>query len=140
MKLDSSAFVADKHLLEALEKCSSPIACRKNLELFMQCAPPIGVFILRQGQVHLSMASQTGGIVLRIAALPGSVLGLPGVMSNQPYSLTARASRGARLGFVTREDFSRILLETPELSMHVLRILAAEVRSVRSVLAGQSLC
>jgi hypothetical protein len=49
--------------------------------------------------------------------------------------LTATAHRGADLSFVERESFSRLMLSQPPLSLHVLRVLAAEVRTARRLLS-----
>jgi hypothetical protein len=41
---------------------------------------------------------------------PGSLLGLPALSGDEPYSMTAVAHAGAVLGFVTRDVFSRLML------------------------------
>ena len=137
VKLDSSAFVAEKDLLEALEKYSSVVECEEDRNLFVQEETPVGLYIVREGEVTLTMSSPSGQEVMCILAAPGSVLGLPGLLGNQPYSLTARAHRGAKVSFVTREDFSNLMLGSPALSLHVLRVLAAEVRTARRVLSEE---
>ena len=134
VNFDSSAFVADQELVEALEKCSTPVDCDEDRNLFIQGETPVGLYIVREGDVALSMASPSGDEIMRASAPAGSVLGLPGLLSSQPYTLTAKAKRGSRLSFVTGEDFSRLMLNSPELSMLVLRVLAAEVRTARRVL------
>ena len=56
------------------------------------------------------------------------------MIGNQPYTLTAKAAQGAELGFVSTQDFSSLMLENPGLSLKVLRVLAAEVRTARSAI------
>ena len=136
MKLDPSAFVADKELLEALEARSTLIACDTDRILFHQGEMPNGLYILRSGLATLSMTSLTGEQIISTPAPPGALLGLPGFISDQPYSLTAKASKGAELGFVSRETFSDLMLSNPALSLKVLSVLAAEVRAARSAIAG----
>ncbi len=68
---------------------------------------------------------------MSIPVAPGSLLGLPALIGNQPYSLTAKALKGAELCFVSREEFSRLMLNEPHLSLCILRVLAAEVRTAR---------
>jgi CRP-like cAMP-binding protein len=58
-------------------------------------------------------------------------MGLPGLVGNNPYSLTAEAKKGAEVSFVARDEFSRLMLTEPSLAMMILRVLAAEVRSAR---------
>jgi CRP-like cAMP-binding protein len=64
----------------------------------------------------------------------GSLLGLPGLIGDEPYSLTATARKGAELKFVSREDFLVVMSGDPLLSFKVLQVLAAEVRSARQAL------
>ncbi|MGB7547396.1 MAG: cyclic nucleotide-binding domain-containing protein [Terracidiphilus sp.] len=134
MKLDSSAFVADRELIEALEKRCAPILCEEDRILFAQGELSTGLYILRAGRATLSMASPAGDTFMCIPVSAGSVLGLPALIGNQPYSLTAKALRGAELSFVSREDFSQVMLVEPSLSLSVLRVLAAEVRTARYAL------
>jgi CRP-like cAMP-binding protein len=135
LKLDPSAFVADKELLEALEARSTLIACDTDRILFHQGDLPNGLYILRSGSATLSMTSLTGEQIISTPVPPGSLLGLPGFISDQPYSLTGKASKGAELGFVSRESFSDLMLSNPALSLKVLSVLAAEVRAARSALS-----
>ena len=135
MNLDSSAFVAERELIEALEKRSALLVCAEDRVLFTQGQAPNGLFIVRSGKATLTMESPTGGIIMCITAFAGSLLGLPALIGNEPYTLTAKAFKGAELGFVTREDFSSLMLSDPSLAMKILRVLAAEVRTARHAIA-----
>lgn len=135
MKLDSSAFIADRELIEALEKLSAPIVCEEDRILFKQGESPNGLFILRAGSATLTMQSPAGDEVMCVSTSAGSLLGLPGLIGNEPYTLTAKAVQGAELSFVTREEFSRLMLTEPSLSLRVLRVLAAEVRTARKAIS-----
>ena len=126
-----SAFVANTELLEALERHATPVDCTGGRVLFRQGEDPAGVYILRSGHARLTMLSVAGEVVLRLAAGPGSVLGLPALLGNKPFSLTAEAEAGADVAFVPSDSFSRLMAEAPTLSFRVLQILAAEVHSAR---------
>jgi CRP-like cAMP-binding protein len=128
LKLDPSAFVADKELLDALEKRSTLIVCDEDRILINQGDLPSGLYVLRVGSATLSMTSQSGETIMC------TLLGLPGFIGDQPYSLTCEASKGTELGFVSREDFSDLMLSNPALSIKLLAVLAAEVRSARNAL------
>jgi CRP-like cAMP-binding protein len=80
------------------------------------------------------MTSQQGQTVLSVAAKDGSLLGLPGLISNQPYSLTAVARAGARVSFLGRSEFTTLMESNPPLAFKILQVLAAEVRSARNAL------
>lgn len=135
MKLDPSAFVADQDLLDALEKHSTTVVCDQDRVLFRQGDEPAGLYVLRSGSATLTMTSPTGEVVLKTAVTAGALLGLPGFIGGQPYSLTAQVLKGARLGYINRDDFADLMLGNPTLSIKVLSVLAAEVRSARSAIS-----
>lgn len=131
MKLDSSAFVADRELMQALELRSQPVHCNADRILFRQGEPPSGLFLLQSGAAELTMTSHEGHEIFHISAAAGSVLGLPALIGSQPFSLTAKAAPGAKVRFVPAEEFSRMMADQPALSLSILRVLAAEVRTAR---------
>jgi CRP-like cAMP-binding protein len=131
---DSSAFVADPDLLRVLETRATPVLCRTEKLLFNQDEPPAGIYIIREGGATLAMHSFDGRQIFSIEAPPGSLLGLPALISDQPYSLTAIAHAGAKVSFVGRSDFFAIVQADPLLSMKMLKVLAAEVRTARESL------
>jgi len=133
--LDSSAFVAEQDLIDALEHLSIQILCERDRVLFKQGESPAGLYILRRGKASLTMESATGAPILSVTAFPGSLLGLPALVGNEPYTLTAVALKGAELGFVKREDFSSLILTDPTMAVKVLRVLAAEVRTARHAIS-----
>jgi len=135
VKLESSAFLADPELLRALKERSTELDCSQDHLLFDQGERAAGLYILLEGVADLTMRADDGNIVVSVSAFAGSLLGLPAVIGNEPYSLTAVAKQGATVGFVGREDFSRIMLTEPALSGLILRVLAAEVRTARRALA-----
>ena len=135
LNVDSSSFIAEKELIEALEKRSSTVVCQEERKLFVQGGAPSGLYLLRKGTATLSMESPTGGTLMSITLHPGSLLGLPALIGGEPYTLSATAGAGSELGFVSREDFNSLMLSDPALSIRVLRILAAEVRSARHAIS-----
>ncbi len=135
VNFDSSSFVAEKELIEALEKRSSTVVCTEPRCLFTQGGAPAGLFILRKGAARLTMQSPTGGSLLSIGLHAGSLLGLPALVANEPYTLTANAEKDAELGFVTKEDFNSLMLADPSIALRVLRVLAAEVRTARHAIS-----
>jgi CRP-like cAMP-binding protein len=134
LKLDPSTFVADPELILALKKEAAAISCGEDRILFRQGESSVGLFILNEGEVTLTMKSDLEESVVCIDAIPGSLLGLPGLVGNQPYTLTAIAHTGAQLSFVTRESFTSLMQRDPHMSLKVLQVLAAEVRSARNAI------
>jgi CRP-like cAMP-binding protein len=131
MNLDPSAFVAAPELLQALEKRSTAISCSGECVLFHQGEIPSGLYIVDKGDTTLTMTSPNGKQVMSFHAPAGSLLGLPGLISNEPYTLTAVARNGARLSFISRDEFTNLMQDNPLLALKMLEVLAAEVRSAR---------
>jgi CRP-like cAMP-binding protein len=134
VNLDSSAFVAHPQLLQALLERSTSVDCETDRLLFHQDEPPTGVYILHQGAVTLTMAAHDGRQIFSLDVTAGSLVGLPAVVSDRPYSLSAVARAGSQVGFVGRSDFFALMQAEPSLSLKMLQILAAEVRTAREAL------
>jgi CRP-like cAMP-binding protein len=134
VNLDPSAFVADPQLIKALESRSTTVACDNERVLFRQGDDPVGLYLVHKGEVTITMDSRKANATLSFQAAAGSLLGLPGLIGNEPYTLTAVARTGAQLSFVTRDSFLALMQSDPMLSMKVLQVLAAEVRTARNAI------
>jgi CRP/FNR family transcriptional regulator len=132
--LDPKSFVADPELFQALEERSTPVACDEELLLFRQGEPPVGLYILHSGEATLSIESDEGVPILSVKASAGSLLGLPSLLGNQGYSMTAIAHAGAQVSFVPEDEFTALMKASPQLSLKILQVLANEVRSARRAL------
>ncbi|MGB6856076.1 MAG: cyclic nucleotide-binding domain-containing protein [Terracidiphilus sp.] len=134
LQLDPTAFLADRELIRVLNDHATPIVCKTDRILFHQDDPAVGLYILLEGKVTLSMDSHQVQPILSGEASDGSILGLPGLISDQPYSLTAIARAGARVSFLARAEFHELMHSNPVLGFKILQVLAAEVRSARKAL------
>ena len=136
MTLDPKAFVADRELLNSIEPLADSLDCVSEKVLFCQGDEPTGVFVLRTGAVELSMVSHSGDMLMNTVVNAGSLIGLPGVIGDQPYSLSAVAYPGSELGFIPIDRFADFMRRNPNDSMKVLQVLAAEVRSARAAIGA----
>jgi CRP-like cAMP-binding protein len=134
LQLDPSAFIADQELIQALQTYAMKVSCGGDCILFRQGDAPAGLYIINKGEVILTMSSLAGESVLSIQVPPGSVLGLPGLIGNEPYTMTAIANCGAEISFVPRNDVLALMQTNPILSLKLLPVLAAEVRSARQAM------
>jgi CRP-like cAMP-binding protein len=66
-----------------------------------------------------------------IRAAATSLLGLPGIVGSEPYTLAATARKGSEVKFVTRGAFEDLMRAEPSLSFNVLQVIATEVRAAR---------
>jgi CRP-like cAMP-binding protein len=112
------------------------VPCLTGRILFNQGDVPVGLYFLKTGMVSLIMKTEKGKKLVHLTVRPGSVLGLPAIVSNEPYTLSAMAHHGSEVDFVARKDFEELIQAQPSLYPKVLEILAAEVRSARFVLSG----
>lgn len=124
-------FAADRALVQALELRCQRIPCIEEGTLFRQGDNPSGLYILKSGEATLTMESRPGRTVICVHAGAGSVLGLPGVIANEPYTMTALVRGGSEVRFVTRSDFEEMMRMEPSLYPMVLQVLAVEVRAAR---------
>jgi CRP-like cAMP-binding protein len=134
VNLDPSAFVADPELIRELEVQSTQIACPEDRVLFRQGDAPMGLYILKSGKAALTMNAPSGEEIVTSNASSSSLLGLPGLIGNEPYTLTAVASAGSEVSLLSRDSFTTLMRTNPLLALKVLQILAAEVRSARSAI------
>jgi CRP-like cAMP-binding protein len=133
--VDHDSFSADPRLARALENRSSSIPCSEGQILFSQGERPKGLHILRTGEAALIRQTVAGKIVMCRRASAGSLLGLPAVIANEPYTLSAMVRSGSDIGFVGRNEFEELMRKEPSLYPFVLEVLAAEVRSARLALS-----
>ncbi len=138
MNFEPSAFVAEPDLFSVLRKHALAMDCRVDTPLFRQGEEPTGLHILQGGEATMILEDPQRLEVASVPLAPGALLGLPALISDKPYSMSAVAKAGAQVGFVTRHTFSALMLSEPLLAMMVLRVLAAEVHSARSAIAERA--
>jgi CRP-like cAMP-binding protein len=138
MNFEPSAFVAESDLFSVLRKHAFAIDCRVDTPLFQQGEDPTGLHILQSGEATMILEDSQRLQVASVPLAPGALLGLPALISDKPYSMSAVAKAGAQVGFVTRHTFSALMLSDPLLALMVLRVLAAEVHSARSAITERT--
>jgi len=125
---------AEAELVRALEKWSIPIPFRSGEILFKLGDAPDHAYFVKAGEVLLTMPV-SGGAEWTVRAGEGSILGLPAIMGNEPYSLTATVSRESQICRLSREKFHELMHENPRVCCNVLQILAGEVLAARAALS-----
>lgn len=134
MREDS--FVARTLFFDALDSRSTQLECNENLLLFRQGDRPCGLYLVRSGEVSLTLLSPTGQIVASFSAYSGAVLGMPAVTENASYTLNAIDRKGSEVHFIPADAFWEMLQVNPALYPHVISMLSMEVRAARALLAG----
>jgi CRP-like cAMP-binding protein len=131
-----NSFIADRTLIQALEQRSISVPCSKGRILFKQGEAPLGLYLLKTGKASLIMVTDKGEEVVHLTVGSGSILGLPAIVGNEPYTLSALAYHGSEVSFLARKDFEELIQALPSLYPKVLEVIAAEVRSARLALTG----
>ncbi len=125
-------------LFRALFRLSVPVEYSANCSLFRQGDQPTGLYLVSEGEASLVMFSSADSIIGSFTAGTGSILGLPAVVSKEPYTLSAIVRKGSIIRFVAMQDFERTLEREPTLYPSVLGLLANEVRAARALLSGSA--
>jgi CRP-like cAMP-binding protein len=114
-------------LVAALEEIGASLKVRSGALLFAEGEPPSGVFVVLSGVIRLLLH---GKRFYRDAG-PGSIVGLPAAVSDQPYSLSGKALEDCEVVQVEQKAMMTLLASRTDLSWHVVSILAEEVRRMR---------
>ena len=125
-----SECVADCELAAAIEARSKLQKITNKRQLFRQGQSAEKLYLLHHGQAVLTSRLPDGAI-LGFRAVPGSLIGLPAIAGNQPYSMTATVMKHSEIYSISLSTFREIVGKNPRLSFRVLEILAAEVKSAR---------
>ena len=130
--VDSSLYdcKASPELIAAFARKAIRTVYAQDDVLFNSGEPGKFVYLVLAGEVSLFLPlnSMDG---LGFHACSGAFVGLPAAFSNEPYSMTAIARKGAEVAIVGRDKFCDLVAADPVFALDVLRILAAETRAAR---------
>lgn len=68
----------------------------------------VGHYIVVSDEAALVMTSGMGQVVMCLQAGAGSLLGLPAIVGNEPYTPTAMAGKVSKIKFLTRAGFEDV--------------------------------
>jgi CRP-like cAMP-binding protein len=117
-------------LQKQLRAISKPIREAKGIILFRRGQPGRGAFLIRSGQVRLTLDENLDLYPARVLG-SGAVIGLPASFSGQAYSLTAEVIKDCELEFIPRESLLSLLRRDPEAGLQIVRLLSDEVSCMR---------
>jgi len=113
-----------------LKAVSRLVTKNKGALLFRRGAPSRGAYLIRRGQVELSL--EGGGTLYPTRLLgPGSIVGLPASFSVEAYSLKANAVKNCELEFISRSQLLKLLRENTTVALQLLQILSEEIAQMR---------
>lgn len=120
-----------------LQAIAAPVLKDQGTVLFRLGQPCRGAFLIRSGQVQLSLDTAPSLYPPRTVG-SGFIVGLPAALSGEPYSLTAEAKTKCRLAFISRQKLLRLLHENSDAGIQVLRLLSEEIFQIRKVVKNGS--
>ncbi len=136
MPIPSLETIIDRELAEKIVSQSAAIIPQDGI-LFRQGELADFLYFVKSGEASLTM--QVGGKDVRIRVGQGSLLGIPAIVGNQPYSMMAKACWDAEVFRLSSVAFNELIKTEPKMQQAVLLILAGEVRIARQVLSDLSL-
>jgi CRP-like cAMP-binding protein len=123
--------------LHNLLSAASRKQVRPPAVLFMQGDEPCGVYLVCSGRVRLFIRNPvTGAVTFDRTVEPGSMLGLPAVFGDKPYSMSAEVLENTEVAFVPRPRFLEMMQSDGQLCMRCLQLLSDEVRVARNAITG----
>jgi len=104
-----------------------PIRYDEGTVLFSEQESPIGVYLILEGEVKLSMNSSEGKRLIVRIARAGEVLGLTSALTGSPSEMTAETLYSSRLMPVGRREFMNFLMRHPDAYQVVTQELSREL-------------
>jgi len=122
-------FAIPEHFRLLLEQAALTKTFRAGALLFRRGDPVQGVYLVRTGEIALSLADVPEPPARMVG--PGALLGLPATIGGRPYSLSAEVIEPAEVGFIPREEFMKLLRQNFDLCLAVIQGLASELTETR---------
>ena len=97
------------------------------------------LFILKKGQVKVSIVSEEGREVILSLLGPGSVFGELSLLDGKPRSANVVATEETDLLMLRRSDFVQLIYETPQIATALLAELATRLRKTDRQIEGLAL-
>lgn len=93
--------------------------------LFHEGTPGDVMYVLLEGEVDVSVRGETVTL-----AGPGDILGEMALIDSKARSASANAKTDCRVAVVDESRFLSMVQQTPEFSLHVMRVLAHRLRNM----------
>ena len=120
-----------------LQAIATPVLKNKGTVLFQMGQPCRGAFLIRSGQVQLSLDTVSSLYPTRTVG-SGFIAGLPATFSGEPYSLTAETKSRCRLDFIPRQKLLSLVHQNPDAGFQILRLLSEEIFHIRKVVKNRA--
>ena len=129
----------DQQELEALSDVTFTRTFSKDNVIILAEEEGDTLFILKKGQVKVSIVSEEGrGVILSLLG-PGSVFGELSLLDGKPRSANVVATEETDLLMLRRADFLQLIYKTPQIATALLAELATRMRKTDRQIEGLAL-
>ncbi len=129
-------------LADALEQEAVTTTYPTGAVLFAEGQVARGVFIVRRGQVKLSICGSDGRTLILRMVDPGCPLGVAAVISGRQYEATAETQEPSEISFLRQSDLLRLMRAHGELALwvteHISADYASTCREIRDLILSDS--
>ena len=127
---------------EALEQVALTTTYPTGAVLFVEAQAPRGVFIVRRGQVKLSVCGSDGRTLILRMVEAGDLLGVASVISGHAYEATAETQEPSEVSFVRQSDLLRLMHQHGDIALWVTQHLSQDYtstcREIRDLMLSDS--
>jgi len=114
--------------LESLGSSLKTTEFPENETIMREGAPGVSMYILRTGMVEVRKKDPLTGIDFLVAQLgPGASVGELALLTGRPRSATVNTLEATSVFSLTRADFRTLLIQYPEISLGMSRVLAERI-------------
>lgn len=99
---------------------------KKNDILFREGTYPSGIFYISQGKVKKYKTDREGKEQIIYIANTGQLIGYHAILSEERYPDSAAVIEDSMIAFIPKEDFLKVLDQSPALNMRLLKTLSHE--------------
>ena len=129
----------DQQELEALSDVTFTRTFSKDNVIILAEEEGDTLFIIKKGQVKVSIVSEGGREVILSLLGPGSVFGELSLLDGKPRSANVVATEETDLLMLRRADFLQLIYKTPQIATALLAELATRMRKTDRQIEGLAL-
>jgi CRP/FNR family cyclic AMP-dependent transcriptional regulator len=127
---------------DALEQEAITTTYPTGAVLFAEGQAPRGIFIVRRGQVKLSICGSDGRTLILRMVGAGGPLGVAAVVSGREYEATAETQEPSEISFLRHTDLLRLMRLHGEFALwvtqHISQDYSATCREIRDLILSDS--
>ena len=118
----------DEKALGNLEKAAIKRAYPKNTILISKGDQSDQLFVVLKGKLKVSIADASGKEIIMSLLGAGDYFGEMAMIDGESRSATIMTTQASEVLTISRDDFHRTLMSSPELMFELLKVLARKVR------------